>query len=80
MLESLKTGNKTAGLKQSLKAVEAGRAKAVFIAADADERVVAGLKQLCERNGVSIIPVESMKQLGKACGIQVETAVACLLK
>lgn len=80
MLEELKNKKKTVGVKQSLKAVENGTAKILFIAKDADEKVVHSLKQLASQNLVEIKYVETMKQLGKACGIDVGASAACLLK
>lgn len=80
MLEDLKKVKKTVGTKQSLKAVENGMAKTVFIARDADEKVTGNLVRLCEKNAVRIVFVDNMKQLGKACGIDVGAAVVALLK
>lgn len=80
MLEQLRQKTKTIGLKQSIRLVEADAAARVFIALDADERVVGKLRDLCTAKGVEIIPAESMKALGKACGIDVGAAVAALPK
>lgn len=80
MLENLRTNNKTIGVKQTLKAVEGGKARTVFIARDAEEKVVGKIKELCDKNSIEIVYVESMKQLGKACGIEVGAAAACVLK
>ncbi|MFA6308786.1 MAG: ribosomal L7Ae/L30e/S12e/Gadd45 family protein [Clostridia bacterium] len=80
MLERLKNENKVIGIKQSLKSVEGGSAEIVFIAKDAEEKVVKDLKELCIKNNIEIIYVETMKQLGKACGIEVSAASACILK
>lgn len=80
MLENLKCSNKTVGLKQSMKALENGTVKQVFIAKDADERVVGKVKELCQKSNLPITDVDTMKQLGKACGIDVGAAVACILK
>ena len=80
MLEGLKNSNKTIGIKQSLKAVEIGNVQTVYIARDAEEKVVGGMKELCAKNAIEIIYVENMKQLGKACGIDVGAAVVCVLK
>ncbi len=80
MLELLKGSNKAIGIKQSLKVVEADNAKIVFIARDADEKITGGLKELCMRNSVEIVYADTMKQLGKACGIEVGASAVTLLK
>lgn len=80
MLESLKTAKKAVGLKQCVKAVENGKAKKVFIAKDADAAIVDPLKKLCETNRLPVIHVDSMKILGKACGIDVGASAACTLE
>lgn len=80
MLERLKQENKVTGVKQTLKAVEEGRAEIVFVAADADKRVIAGLTELCLKSNIEVFNAESMKQLGKACGIDVGASAACILK
>lgn len=80
MLDDLKHYKKAVGVKQSTKAVENGTAKSVIIAKDCEQRVVRGIIELCDRNSVPITYVDSMKMLGKACGIEVDAAVACILK
>lgn len=80
MLDNLKGSNKVVGVKQSAKALENGTAKLVYIAKDADPRVVNSIVELCRNSSVEIAYEESMKQLGKACGIEVGAAVACILK
>jgi len=80
VIESLRNGNKTVGVKQTIKAVEKGAAKMVFVAKDADERVVGKIVELCKKDNIQITYVESMKQLGKACNIDVGAAVACTLR
>jgi len=80
VLESIKSSKKTIGIRQSMKAVENGLADVVYIAKDADEKVVRGIKELCNTNSIEIVYIDTMKQLGKACGIEVGAAVACILK
>jgi large subunit ribosomal protein L7A len=80
VLEDLKKLNKTIGIKQSIKAVENNDAKSVYIAKDADDKVVGVIKELCKIKSVEIIYIENMKQLGKACGIDVGAAAVCILK
>jgi large subunit ribosomal protein L7A len=76
VLEQLRQKTKTIGLKQTLRLVETDAATCVYIARDADERVVGKLRDMCVLKGVEVIPAESMKLLGKACGIEVGAAVA----
>lgn len=80
MLDNLKNSKKVVGVKQSTKAVENGTAKRVYIAKDADPRIVSNIIELCNKNSIEIVYEENMKQLGKNCGIEVGAAVACILK
>ena len=80
MLDDLKNCKKTVGVKQSTKAVESNIAAGIFIAKDCEQRVVHGIIELCQKHSVPITYVDTMKLLGKACGIEVEAAVACILK
>jgi large subunit ribosomal protein L7A len=80
VLEVLKNVSKTIGIKQTIKAVENKTAMTVFIARDADEKVVRALRELCLANSTEIVYAETMKLLGKACGIEVGAAAACIIK
>jgi large subunit ribosomal protein L7A len=80
LLDDLKHCKKTVGVKQSTKALENGVVASAFIAKDCEQRVVKGIIELCEKLSVPIEYVDSMKQLGKACGIEVDASVACILK
>lgn len=80
MLEDLKTGSKVVGLKQSFKAVGEDRAKKVFVACDAREKLVSPLVALCEEKNVSVEWTDTMAHLGKACGIKLGAAAAVLLR
>lgn len=74
------SGKKTVGLKESLKAVNKDLAQAVFIAKDAEARIVQGIIEACRDKDIPIYEVDDMQSLGKSCGIQVGTAVAAFLK
>jgi len=78
-MERLKTASKVVGLKQSKKAVLAGKAKVVFVAADADPWVIEPFCALCRERGMEPETAESMKALAKACHVEVPTACAVLL-
>lgn len=79
-MERLKSQKFLAGLKQSKKAILSQKATLVYIAKDADEYIKLPLIDLCKKEGVEILYVETMKELSKACRVEVPTAVAVLLK
>ncbi|AEG58589.1 L7Ae/L30e/S12e/Gadd45 family ribosomal protein [Desulforamulus ruminis] len=76
-LERLLSARKrTVGAKQTQKAVEKSQAKIVYWAADADGRVVDPILRICFSKNIPHVKVDSMKELGKACGIEVGCAIA----
>lgn len=79
MLHRLKTSQKVVGMKQTIKVLEKGTAKVVYIAEDADERVVRRVIELAKNQGLPVITVETMVQLGKECNIEVKTAIAATI-
>ncbi|MCX7781911.1 MAG: ribosomal L7Ae/L30e/S12e/Gadd45 family protein [Negativicutes bacterium] len=79
-LEHLKNAKKSIGAKQTAKTIEKGKAAMVFIAKDADERVIHPIRTQCAQKGVLLIEVATMAELGKACGIEVGAATAAVLK
>ncbi|MGG0811868.1 ribosomal L7Ae/L30e/S12e/Gadd45 family protein [Paenibacillus alvei] len=68
------------GTKQTLKMVEFDKAIEVYIAEDADERVTSKVVSLCEKKGIKLTYVSTMRDLGKACGIEVGAAVAAVVE
>jgi len=80
VLELLKKKEKVVGIKQTRKAAEQDKLEMVIIADDADRRIVDQIKQLCEEKSIKVCNVDSMKQLGKAAGIDVAAAVVGILK
>ncbi|QOS98622.1 50S ribosomal protein L7ae-like protein [Brevibacterium sp. JNUCC-42] len=69
----------TIGINQTTKAIEHNLVEEVFLAKDADRRLIQKVALLCKEKGVPVNFVDSAKRLGKACGIQVG-AVACAIK
>ena len=78
-MERLKSSSHVVGLKQSRKAIDTGRAELVFVARDADSHVVFPIERLCSEKGVPVEYVNNMKELAKACHVEVPTAVAAIL-
>ncbi|MCE5284394.1 MAG: ribosomal L7Ae/L30e/S12e/Gadd45 family protein [Pelosinus sp.] len=79
-LISLRTVKKAIGVKQASKAVDKDRTDLVFVAEDADARVVAPLCELCASQNVQIERVATMLMLGKYCGIEVGAAAVAVLR
>lgn len=79
-LDTLKNANRVIGIKQATKAVKRGNVQTVFVADDADDRVIDPLKALCQETGISVGHAETMKELGQACGIEVGAAAVAVLK
>lgn len=79
MLSELIKGNHVIGLKQAMRAVKRGQAKAVYVAEDAERKITEPLFELCSEKNVLTVAVHSMKELARALGVEVETAAAALL-
>ena len=79
-MESIKTKEHVAGFKQSKKMLEAEKAELVFVARDADMHIVYPIERLCEEKSVRIEYVNNMKELAKAVGVDVPTAVVTIVK
>ena len=80
-VELLKQATKrVVGNKQTAKAIQKGTAKTVYIADDADVRVVQPLLDACVEDRVTVEKVATMQELGKDCGIHVGAATAAILK
>jgi len=71
--------HKTVGVKQTQRALEKGLVYRVYLADDADAHVLRLVMEICQQTNVEMIHVESMADLGKACGIEVGAAVVGIL-
>lgn len=78
--DKVKQGKKLSiGVKQATKSIEQGRVTDVLIARDADPRITVKAIHLCDKLGIEITYVDSMKHLGKACGIDVGAAIVAVV-
>lgn len=68
------------GFKEVLKSVEKNLAEKIFIAEDVSSSMKDKLTIAAENSGCSILYIETMKELGKICGIDVGASCACILK
>lgn len=71
---------RVAGLKQVLRCARLSQLQKVYIARDADEEIISRVKAVCEKQGISENSVYTMHQIGSACGLEVGSACAGVLK
>lgn len=72
-------GKKVVGIKQTEKTIKAGKASIVYIAKDAEDKVKNPIEGLCRQNNIEIIYVNTMRELGHMCGIDIGAAAAALI-
>ena len=77
---NLTEGSFVVGAKQLRKALNAGRAQAVWLAKNADPAVTEPLIALCESCGVVYDLSLTMQELGRICGIDVGAAAAASVR
>ncbi|MGO5028521.1 ribosomal L7Ae/L30e/S12e/Gadd45 family protein [Candidatus Agathobaculum pullicola] len=80
MLSELRTAHKVIGVKQSKKAIRDGKAAEVFVALDAEKRVVGPVYELCSETDTKLTEITTMTELGDAAGIDVGAAVVTVLR
>ena len=80
MLSQLRTAHKVIGVKQSKKAIRDGAAAEVYVALDAEKRVVSPIYELCTETETVIREITTMAELGDAAGIDVGAAVVAVLR
>ncbi len=80
MCVKLDGDNKVVGSKETLQAINSGKADRIFVAKDIDENIKNSLIYAARNSNINIEIVDSKMKLGRACGIDVAAASAALLK
>ena len=80
MLERLKNAGKVVGTRRLVRAILAGEIEEAYVARDADLFIYRQVRDACNKMNVRMVEVDTMKQLGEACGIEVRTASAGIRK
>ncbi|MFL0249205.1 ribosomal L7Ae/L30e/S12e/Gadd45 family protein [Clostridium neuense] len=73
-------GKRVVGVKQSIKAINEGIVKIVYLAKDADTELFKNVEKLSKEHSLQIVYVDTMKELGKMCNIDVKASTAVVLK
>ena len=69
-------GQKVVGVKQTLKALKNNQGKVLYVAKDADNSITEPILKLAKINSLQIVFVDTMKELGNLCDIDVASATA----
>ncbi|WP_066366321.1 50S ribosomal protein L7ae-like protein [Neobacillus fumarioli] len=68
------------GTKQTVKALNQGIVEELIIADDADAKLTASAVEKANELEIPVHHVDSMKKLGKACGIAVGAATVAIIR
>lgn len=79
MTKKLDCDKKVVGVKQVKRAIASATVSQVYVAEDAEVKVTQEIVLLCQKYGIPIEKVDTMKDLGDACGIDINAATAALL-
>ncbi|MCL2335914.1 MAG: ribosomal L7Ae/L30e/S12e/Gadd45 family protein [Firmicutes bacterium] len=70
---------KTVGAKQTIKALKKDQVRVVYVAENAERNIIEPILAACREKQIPVVRVDSMKTLGKACGIKVGCASAAII-
>ena len=73
-------GKKVVGVKQATKALKGGLGETLYLAENADPKVIKPLIELAQDKDVQVVYVNTMHHLGKLSGIEVGSAATLILK
>ncbi len=79
MSASLHTTAKVIGIKQSQRAILDGQTSHVYIAKDAERRVIDPIVAMCLDRKIKITWIETKEILGKSCDIDVGATIVAIL-
>ena len=79
-LSDLKNTQFLVGVKQSRRALKDGLVKTAYLAQNVEDGVRIPLEELCKAQGIPVVSVPTMQELGSACGISVGAAIAVVLR
>lgn len=73
-------GKKVIGVKQAIKAIKSGKGTVLYVAKDAERRIIIPLLEIALKNEIRVIEIDTMKNLGKMCGIDVKSSATLILE
>ena len=73
-------GKKVIGIKQSTKLIKNGEGKVLYVAKDANAKLISPIIQLAQEKNIDIVEISTMKELGKISGIDVKSSAVLTLE
>ena len=71
---------KVIGIKQCTKLLKSNEGKVLYVANDADARLISPLIELAEKENIKIVEISTMKELGLMSGIEVKSAATLIIE
>jgi len=76
----LQASRKVVGTKQVLRALSSGSLQAIYVATDIDTFLFQKVVRAAEAAGMQAVRVNSSLELGRACGLEIASACAGILR
>ena len=73
-------GKKVIGIKQCTKLLKSGEGKVLYVAKDANAKLISPIIQLAKEKNIDIVEITTMKELGKISGIDVKSSAVLTLE
>ncbi|GAB6168962.1 50S ribosomal protein L7ae-like protein [Clostridium carnis] len=73
-------GKKVIGIKQSYRSLINDEGVVLYVAKDAENSLVKPVVELAIEKKIKVITIDTMKELGKLCGISVKCAATLMLE
>ena len=71
---------KVIGIKQCTKLLKSGEGKVLYVAKDANVKLISPIIQLAKEKNIKIVEIPTMKELGKMSSIDVKSAAVLTLE
>ncbi len=71
---------KVIGIKQCTKSLKSGEGRVLYVAKDANAKLILPIIQLAKEKNIKIVEVSTMKELGKIGGIDVKSSAILTLE
>ena len=71
---------KVIGIKQCTKLLKSGEGKVLYVAKDANAKLISPIIQLAKEKNIKIVEIPTMKELGKMSSIDVKSAAVLTLE